>query len=451
MFLLLARRRAPARSCLALLSVRRLHAKVRWTFAVCRSASGWLRVGPVLPRRTDAGRRLGAARGAARGGLLDARPRRAAPRRRAAGVMRELNALGDSLREQRLGAVEAGALLRAVMAEIDVAVFAFDDARPAAPGQSRGRALLAADERPRARRRRARAGRVPGGRARELGTAFPGGTGPWELRRTQFRQPACRISCSCSTDLSQPLREEERLAWQRLVRVLGHEINNSLAPIQSDRRQPAPRSCNDRLPIVPQTRQDDLDGGLDVIARAPSRLARFMGAYARLARLPPPSSAPLEIGTLVSARCRAGNPASIACVPAPALEIELDRDQIEQVLINLIAQRRRRRAGNRRRRRTWSAWNRRGRRARRSRMVDDDPASPAPPICLSRSSRPSRRAAASVSVLWRQIAEAHGGALALANRDDGRRGCIARVRLTDARAPGLSPATATPSLSADAD
>ena len=85
------------------------------------------------------------------------------------------------------------------------------------------------------------------------------------------------------TDLSRPLREEERQAWQRLIRVLGHELNNSLAPIKSMagtletmlERQPRPADW-----------EDDMRRGLEVIGSRAAALSRFMEAYSRLARLP---------------------------------------------------------------------------------------------------------------------------------------------------------------------
>src|SRR5260370_24083501 len=62
---------------------------------------------------------------------------------------------------------------------------------------------------------------------------FPGGYGRWAMRRGTFRQGGRPHQFIVLTDLSRALREEERLAWQRLIRVMGHELNNSLAPIQS--------------------------------------------------------------------------------------------------------------------------------------------------------------------------------------------------------------------------
>src|SRR5438034_10788192 len=213
-------------------------------------------------------------------------------------VMLEVNELGQTLREQRLGALEATALLRTVMSEIDVAVFAFD-------GEQRLRLVNRAGERLLAQP----AARLLGRSGTELGLAaclehpeaempytmqmvFPGGVGRWGVRRSTFRERGVRHQLLVLTDLSQTLREEERNAWQRLVRVLGHELNNSLAPIKSVAgsladllfRQPRPADWD-----------DDMRRGLEVISSRADSLARFVESYPKLARFPPPPSEPLPI------------------------------------------------------------------------------------------------------------------------------------------------------------
>ena len=150
--------------------------------------------------------------------------------------MIEVNTLVETLRHQRLDALEATTLLRKVMAEIEVAVFTFDEERELKFVNRAGARLLAQT-----------AERTLGRRAEELGledclegeaprvinTAFPGGVGRWEIRRSSFRQGGRPHELLVLSDLSQPLREEERQAFQRLIRVIGHEMNNSLAPIKS--------------------------------------------------------------------------------------------------------------------------------------------------------------------------------------------------------------------------
>ena len=136
------------------------------------------------------------------------------------------------------------------------------------------------------------------------------------------------------SDLSQPLREEERQAWQRLIRVIGHEMNNSLAPIKSIAGSLA--TILEREP-PPADWREDMQRGLAVIASRSESLSRFMSAYARLAKLPPPKLAPLDVGAVRRSRrhAREGAPHS-GRRRARGVTIQGDGDQLEQLLINLI-------------------------------------------------------------------------------------------------------------------
>src|SRR5437763_9072724 len=171
-------------------------------------------------------------------------------------VLLEVNSLGETLRRQRLGAFEATALLRTIMSEIDVAIFTFDPELRLRLVNRAGETLLGQT-----------IDKLLGKPAKELGLDccfgvaedeplalnFPGGSGRWGIRRSTFREHGLPHELLVLTDLSRTLREEERRAWQRLVRVLGHEMNNSLAPIKSLaaslesllRRDPMPRDWKD--------------------------------------------------------------------------------------------------------------------------------------------------------------------------------------------------------------
>ena len=251
-------------------------------------------------------------------------------------VLREVNALGDTLHRQRLGALEATALLRKVMEEIDVAVFAFD-------GNGRLRLVNRAGERlldqP--------AIRLMGRTAAELGLAsclaydgphiesivFPGKSGRWEIRRGSFREAGLVHQLLVISDVSRALREEERQAWQRLIRVIGHELNNSLAPIKSVAENLASML---KRPARALDWEEDMQRGLVVIATRSDSLARFMNAYARLAKLPPPTMQMMEVGPWVRRVVGLEPRLQIELKTGPDLRIHADPDQLEQLLINLV-------------------------------------------------------------------------------------------------------------------
>lgn len=248
----------------------------------------------------------------------------------------EANALGQTLREQRLGALEATALLRTVMEEIDVAVFAFD-------GSARLRLINRAGERLLARPAERLLGRsaealglvecLQGAPHRTLNMTFPGGAGQWDLRRSTFRQGGLPHELLVLSDLSRALREEERQAWRRLIRVLSHEINNSLAPIKS-----IAGSLRNLVGLEerPADLDEDLFQGLTVIAGRAESLSRFMASYARLARLPPPERGPLDVEQWVRRVVDLETRLPIQIVEGPPMVIQADGDQLDQLLINLV-------------------------------------------------------------------------------------------------------------------
>jgi signal transduction histidine kinase len=135
------------------------------------------------------------------------------------------------------------------------------------------------------------------------------------------------------TDLSQTLREEERTAWQRLLRVLGHELNNSLAPIKS-----VAGSLADLLGRHPRPADwdDDMQRGLEVISSRADSLARFVESYSKLARLPQPRFEPLNIGALVRRVVSLETRLPVSVRPGPDVILRGDDVQLEQLLINLV-------------------------------------------------------------------------------------------------------------------
>jgi signal transduction histidine kinase len=135
------------------------------------------------------------------------------------------------------------------------------------------------------------------------------------------------------TDLSRALREEERAAWQRLIRVLSHEINNSLAPISS-----IAGSLQDllRQEPPPADLEEDLRQGLGVIRGRSGALARFMTSYTRLARLPPPHLRDVDVESWVQRVVALEPRAAIHIRPGPPLTIRADGDQLDQLLINVV-------------------------------------------------------------------------------------------------------------------
>ena len=248
----------------------------------------------------------------------------------------EVNALEEILREQRLGAVEATETLRKVLEEIDVAVLAFDPGETLRLVNRAGERLLGqpaerligktAED---LRMDEALHGVAP----RTIELAFPGGTGRWELRRSVVRQEGYPLQLLAFSDLSRALREEERQAWKRIIRVLSHEINNSLAPIKSI--SGSLQGMLDRA-ALPDELDDDVQRGLKVISSRAEALGRFMASYAKLARLPKPDREPVDVRGLVRRVSDLETRLSVEVVEGSDVTVPADPDQLEQALINLV-------------------------------------------------------------------------------------------------------------------
>jgi nitrogen fixation/metabolism regulation signal transduction histidine kinase len=332
-------------------------------------------------------------------------------------VLLEVNSLGETLRVQRLGAFEATALLRTIMSEIDVAVFTFDPKRRLRLVNRAGETLLG---QPMDKLLGRTANELALDRCLEAGEDepltlnFPGASGRWGIRRSTFREEGLPHELLVLTDLSRTLREEERRAWQRLVRVLGHEMNNSLAPIKSLAASLESLLRRDPLPL---DWKDDASAGLNSIASRADSLGRFLQAYTRLTKLPPPQKQNVELGKLVQRVVDLEPRLNVNVIPGPQTAIRADGAQIEQVLINLVhnAVDAALETGGK----VVIGW-RENEDSVEIFVQDEGPGimNPANLFVPFFTTKPD---GSGIGLpLSRQIAEAHGGSLALINREDGK-------------------------------
>ncbi len=335
----------------------------------------------------------------------------------------EVNILADLLQKQRVRSLEATALLARILEVMNAPLFAFDRQERLRLVNDAGLRLLALPS-----------GRSLGRSARELGLkellhapdqwthSFAGSPARWLLRKAHFRQDGAPHTLLLLADVSQPLREEEQAAWKRLIRVLGHELSNSLAPIKSIAGSLLARveSLGDAAAMA------DFRRGLGVVESRADALHRFVQSYRRLAQLPPPRLQPVAVGPLFERVVLLEQRLPIHLVPGPPITLNADPDQLEQMLINLLANAVDASLANGSQP-VGATWSLAG--SNVDFIVEDRGLGIANAENLFVPFYTTKPAGSGVGLaLAQQIARAHGGEIRLVNREDGE-GARATVRL----------------------
>ncbi|MEW6707905.1 MAG: ATP-binding protein [Pseudomonadota bacterium] len=248
----------------------------------------------------------------------------------------DINALAERLQQERLQFEESSYLLGKTLAALDNAVLVFDQETRLRLANPAAQRLLQADRHQLFGRSAQSLGLqvlldLPSGQL--VNHPFAGRGGRFEIRHAPLRTEGHGGRLLVINDVGRVLREEERQAWQRLLRVLGHEVNNSLAPIQSMAGTLASLALRDPLP---GDWREDFRGGLELIGHRAGALSRFLASYSRLARLPPPQRRTVALGPLLEKVARLESRLPVTLESGPDLHVSIDPDQLEQALINLV-------------------------------------------------------------------------------------------------------------------
>ena len=267
------------------------------------------------------------------------RARGAASRDAIGELAAEVNALADLLQKQRVRSLEATALLGRILEVMHAPLFAFDREDLLQLVNNAGLRLLGLPY-----------ARCFGRTARELNLedllqapdqsvhSFGSHSTRWLLRKAVFRQDGAPHTLLLLADVSLPLQEEEQAAWKRLIRVLGHELSNSLAPIKSIAGSLLARVGQiGKSEAEDESAMRDFRRGLGVIESRADSIHRFVQSYRLLAQLPPPQLKPVAIAALLERVAHLEQRLPVELESGPQVILLADSDQLEQMFINLLA------------------------------------------------------------------------------------------------------------------
>ena len=147
------------------------------------------------------------------------------------------------------------------------------------------------------------------------------------IAKREFELNARRHTLLMVNRVTTELRRQELAAWKKVLRVIAHELNNSLAPISS-----VAHTARQMLQLGRPTEQ--LDEALETIEDSAARLHQFIDGYARFARLPDPRLEALEAPSFL-AELRHLEPFEVVDA-APKVTFQADPSQLQQALLNLL-------------------------------------------------------------------------------------------------------------------
>ncbi|MEX0300221.1 MAG: PAS domain-containing sensor histidine kinase, partial [Kordiimonas sp.] len=246
-----------------------------------------------------------------------------------------INGLAERLSQQRWEADENQLLVNTIIDHIDVAIIALTEKNSISflnPAAEKLFLLDSKDSQQKLLRQLDFIQDFSSGYNQVVELSFGQQQGRFNVHIEEFRRTGEQHKLLFISNVTSLLRSEERKAWQSLVRVISHEINNSLSPIASI-SQTLGRLV--KKETTPSGNRDDLLEGLTIIGERATSLSQFVDSYKQLAKLPEPQKKITSILQLVEKTNALFKDHAIEICPSKDLQLNIDPVQLEQVLINL--------------------------------------------------------------------------------------------------------------------
>jgi len=341
-----------------------------------------------------------------------------------------INSLALRLTKQRIESIESQLLLQTVIKHIDVAIIALNEGNelvlcnPAANKLLQISATNNGEGFTDSFKQLAQVDAIINGQSQVMTLTFSAQQGKFNVHKETYRENGKQQKLLFITDVSTMLRSEERKAWQSLVRVISHEINNSLSPITSI-SQSLQRLLVKQTNIEENT--DFLIEGLTVIAQRSKSLGDFVNSYKQIASLPEPVKQLTSIASLVIKVAKLYPEDIIEMQLIDDVSLPVDAVQLEQVLINLVKNAVEAIKNTNVEGKVCISWQQQGKTFKL--VILDDGTGVSNPDNLFVPFYTTKAQGTGIGlVLCRQIIEAHGGKLSLTNRAE-TKGCIAVIEL----------------------
>ena len=263
-----------------------------------------------------------------------------ARRANGSGAVNELtlavNTLAERLSHQRWESIESQLLLQTIIEHIDVAILALNESGELRLLNPAARTLLNTENNDATSSLQGQLSFLQtftSGEHQVVELSFGHQQGRFNIHVEEFREAGKQHKLLFITDVRRLLRREENKAWQSLVRVISHEINNSLSPIAS-LSQTLMRLIQKQPEHI--AGREDLLAGLNIISERATGLGQFIDSYKQLAKLPEPQKQPTSIFSMINKVCALLKETTIEIETADDVIIDIDPLQMEQVMINLL-------------------------------------------------------------------------------------------------------------------